>query len=192
MNDERLPGLHTPESDVVMSDEHSHRLPRRDSWESFRPVGEESRKTQAQDGLLSWVCLVLFLAILTVLVAPMLLTFCLVVAFGTRLFMTSHTVYVHPDKVPVFGNVQSFLLFAVALGVCWLTESLAEPIRAQYGGNRAMLARFAMASVAYAPLVLFLKLRLDRRERAEAAARQAAEEAKRRREDALLNRSHED
>lgn len=161
--------------------------PRKDSWESFRPIGDELEAHRRKDSLAGWICVVALLSLATITIVPLLVVIGLHVATGGY-FLTARTGgYVNTDKLTIFGDRQSRLVFIYALGVWWVTKTLAEPVRAQYGINTAWLARFAMACVANAPAVWLMKHRLDRRERAEAAERQALQEAKRRQAEALLN-----
>lgn len=179
-----------------MPDEQHPKTPIKNSWDSFKTVGDELKLNQREGsrlgGFLSWICLVMILAAVTLTIVPLLCMICLTVATGGRLLVVNPTVHVNPDKLPIFGERGSIPLFIFALVVWWITNYLAQPIRAAYGANPALLARFAMACVAYAPVVWFMKRQLERYEREEKARHEAIQEEKQRRSEALLSRRDED
>lgn len=171
----------------MMNSEHPPRSSSKNSWDSFKPIGDETRDHQHKGRISTWISLTILLAVITITIIPLLCMICLAVATRGHLFAVNPTTRVFPDKIPIFGDRYSFLLFTFALGVWWLTNYLAQPVLVAYGPNLALLARFAMGCIAYAPAVWLMLHQLDRRERAEENERQAIQEAKRR-QAASLNR----
>lgn len=163
-----------------MSDETPSKVPPNSSWGSFTTIGDERQEHQRKDTLLGWICLVLLLSAVMVTLVPLLGVIVLSVATGGRLLVVNPTARIIPGKIPIFGDRQSVLFFIFALGVWWLTHVLAQPVRVEYGAKVAWFACLAMACVANAPVVWFMKRRLDQREQAEQAERVAIQEARRR------------
>lgn len=167
----------------------SNRTPRKDSWASFRPVGDDPQN-QRKDSPLSLICTVMFFAILTITLAPLLCIFIIFAATGGRVFGAKSRV--NRDKYTIFSDWESILGFIYAVVVWWATKFLSQPVRDQYGFNAGWLARFALACVAIAPVVWFMKRRQDERDRDEKAERERIQEAKRQMADRLLRRDDDE
>jgi hypothetical protein len=179
----------------MMADERPAGRPRRDSWDSFKTVGDERQEYQRKDTLLLWICLDIFFSLITLFIGLLIFMFCLLclnVVTGGRLLVVNPLGRVNLERGPIGGDRWMILLICYALGVRMLARYLTQPVLASYGASLDYLAQFAVMCLAYIPAVWFMRYQLRKRELAEQAQRQAREEAKRRRNESALNRGKEE